>query len=67
MQQSSDISFESYAAWCRSRVPPIDPGEGPVSDHKTELATGKEDACPVTIRSVYNDCVVVTPRPQGSR
>lgn len=66
--QASNLSFEEYAKWCRSRVPPFDPGNGPDSSADTVLAgPNSEEACPVTVRSVYNDHVVVTPRPQGSR
>lgn len=68
MTQASNLSFEEYAKWCRSRVPPFDPGSGPSSSHDTMLASPESaEACPVTVRSIYNDCVVVTPRPRGRR
>ena len=61
----SNLSFEEYAAWCRSRVPPFDPGHGPESTANTVLAAN-DDECPVTIRS-RGDHAVVTPRPRGSQ
>ncbi len=62
---ASNLSFEEYAAWCRSRVPPFDPGEGPVSTADTVLSMGDEE-CPVTVRS-QRDRAIVTPRPKGSQ
>lgn len=64
---TSNLSFEEYSAWCRSRRPPIDPGEGPVSTADTLMANSSDEACPVTVRSSTGDYVIVTPRPRGSR
>lgn len=65
MQVSNGFSYEDYAAWCKSRVPAVDPGRGPISSHDTVLAGCDDESCPVTVRST-RDCVVVTPRPRGS-
>ncbi len=66
MQVSNGFSYESYVAWCKSRVPAIDPGPGPISSRDTVLAQPGDDECPVTVRS-QRDRVIVTPTPQRSR
>ncbi len=63
--QSSNLSFEEYAAWCASRVPPISSGAPPESYTNT-IPAESDESCPVTVRSTRYDCVVVTPRPKGS-
>ncbi len=60
-----DLSYEAYSAWCRSRVPAVDPGSVPDSSANTILAEPDSESCPVTLRSVQGDRVIVTPR--GSR
>ncbi len=66
-QMQSLLSFKEYSDWCRSRVPPFDPGSCPASSHDTVMApeSGTE-ACPVTVRS-SRDQSVVTPSSKGSR
>ncbi len=63
------LSFDEYSAWCRSRVPPFDPGPEPNGASgcaPTLLALGEDlGESPVTIRSTPDSCVV-TPRPKGS-
>jgi hypothetical protein len=65
----SNLSYEEYVAWCKSRLPGRHDSEGaPISLHDTTLpGAGDEDECPVTVRSLGYDTVVLTPRPRGSR
>ena len=62
---SSNLSFEEYSAWCRSRFPEIDPGPAPDSYANT-IPASTEEPCPVTVRSARG-CVLVTPNSQRSR
>ena len=62
----ADLSFEEYAAWCRSRVPALSPGSGPESTANTWIALPGDEACPVTVRSVESRAVI-TPRSKGSK
>ena len=57
------LSFEDYAAWCKSRVPAFDPGQGPSSAGRT-LLPADDDDCPVTVRS--RGQVMVVPKSKRS-
>ncbi len=62
----SDLSYEEYAMWARSRFPGLsDRSEEPLASRPTMLADCM-DPCPVTVRS-FHDQAVVTPRPKGSQ
>ncbi len=68
MVMTSNLSYSEYAAWCRSRFPPVDAGPGPDSSANTVACTEQDsEQCPVTIRSLDNNYVVVTPKSRGSR
>lgn len=58
----SELSYEDYAAWCKSRSPALDPDGGPVSRAATQ--SPGSDECPVTVRSAQG--VVVSTSVKGS-
>jgi hypothetical protein len=62
----SELSFEEYAKWCCSRRPPIDHRE-PKRGIDTVPMGPNDEACPVTVRSVRDGYVLVTPTPKGSK
>ncbi len=57
----SNLTFEEYAAWARSRYPQYsEEAEAAISTART-VAPVTDEACPVTLRSSRSG-VVLTPR-----
>lgn len=67
---TTEVSFEQYAMWARSRYPEFQSDN--VTAHEAAVYSATEapsssEACPVTVRSTRDGFAVVTPRPKGSR
>lgn len=68
----SEMSFEQYAAWARSRYPGFRDGDEPLSPAEDAVYSTAEteppvsyEACPVTVKSARRG-VIVTPNPKRS-
>jgi hypothetical protein len=66
MNNGSRLSFEEYAAWCASRLPPVNHSAGDSGTYPTICAFTPEDECPVTVRSAGGRHII-TPVPGGSQ
>ena len=62
----SELSFEDYASWCKSRFPASDPESCPDSFRQTMYPDPSDEPCPVTVRS-SRDRVILTPAAKRSR